>query len=210
MGDLIHLDERRGRRAASATAFFFDICCPLSYLVTERVERTLGAVDWVPVDGALLGAQDREDDTRLGVLRARAESYARELRLPLVWPGAHSTHPLRPPRAPRARRACTFACELGAGAAFALAASRLAFCGGFDLDDPETLAEAAAAAGVPLKACLAAAGEAWRDAELRDAAALLREHGVAQLPALRIDGRWLEGEAALLAGPLLRVGRARP
>lgn len=209
MGDLIHLDERRSRRAASATAFFFDICCPLSYLVAERVERLLGAVDWIPVEGALLCARDREDDARLDVLRARVESYARELRLPLVWPDVHPAHPTRPPRAPRARRACTFACELGAGPAFALAASRLAFCGGFDLDDPETLAEAAAAAGVPLQPCLEAAGETWRDEELSDAALLLQEHGVAQLPALRIDGRWLEGEAALLTGPLLRAGRAQ-
>ncbi|MGH2888473.1 MAG: DsbA family protein [Solirubrobacteraceae bacterium] len=209
MGDLIHLDERRSRRAATATVFFFDICCPLSYLVAERVERILGAVDWIPVEGTLLCDRDRDDDAQLGVLRARVESYARELRLPLVWPDVHPAHPTRPPRATRARRACTFACELGAGPAFALAASRLAFCGGFDLDDPETLAEAAAAAGVPLQPCLEAAGETWRDEELCDAALLLREYGVAQLPALRIEGRWLEGEAALLTGPLLRAGRAR-
>ena len=35
-------------------------------------------------------------------------------------------------------------------AAFVLAATRLAFCGGFDLEDPEILAEAAAAAGIVL------------------------------------------------------------
>ena len=70
------------------------------------------------------------------------------LRLPLVWPD-------RLPRRARGRsRAAAYAAEIGAGARFALAASRLAFCGGFDLDDPETLAEAAAAAGIPLRACL--------------------------------------------------------
>ena len=74
------------------------------------------------------------------------------MRLPLIWPEPFSDG------GRRARRAASFACELGAGAAFALAAGRLAYCGGFDLDDPETLAEAAAAAGVPLAPCLEAAG----------------------------------------------------
>ncbi len=63
---------------------------------------------------------------------------------PLIWPEPFADGGVR------ARRAASFACELGAGAAFALAAGRLAYCGGFDLDDPETLAEAAAAAGLPL------------------------------------------------------------
>jgi 2-hydroxychromene-2-carboxylate isomerase len=64
-----------------------------------------------------------------------------------------------PADVPRALRAATFASEIGAGPRFALAASRLTFCGGFDLDDPETLVEAAAAAGVPLDPCLEAAGD---------------------------------------------------
>ena len=61
-----------------------------------------------------------------------------ELRLPLVWPDGF------PVAAPSALRAAAYAAEIGAGARFALAASRLAFCGGFDLEDPEILAEAAA------------------------------------------------------------------
>ena len=40
-------------------------------------------------------------------------------------------------------RAAHYASQQGRGAAFVLAAGRLAFCGGFDLDDPELLAEAA-------------------------------------------------------------------
>ncbi len=47
-----------------------------------------------------------------------------------------------------------------------LAAGRLAFCGGFDLDDPELLAEAAAAAGIDM--------EGWLSALARDAAATAR------------------------------------
>ena len=42
-----------------------------------------------------------------------------------------------------------------------LAIGRLSFCGGFDVDDPEILAEAAAAAGLDLDACLLAAVNPW-------------------------------------------------
>jgi 2-hydroxychromene-2-carboxylate isomerase len=189
MGQVIYLSEHRVKLSRSEPApppaFFFDVSCPLSYLTAERIERKLGAVEWVPVDGASL--------RRESLVRDRADAYAREPRLPLVWPD-------RFPGAARcALRAAAFACEIGAGPAFALAASRLAFCGGFDLDDPETLAEAAAAAGVPLDECLQAAGEAWRDEELEYTTTFLRAQGVTELPAIRIGDRWFEGEAGLLA-----------
>ena len=47
----------------------------------------------------------------------------------------------------RAARRRTTRPSTTAAAAFTLAACRLAYCGGFDLEDPEVLAEAAAAAG---------------------------------------------------------------
>ena len=208
MGQVIYLDERRSERSRTASMtqplFFFDVSCPLSYLTAERIERKLGEVEWVPVDGASLWASAGEEPpvTRGDdhVLRSRADSCARALRLPLVWPD-------RFPGAARcAQRASAFACEVGAGAAFALAASRLAFCGGFDLEDPETLAEAAAAAGVPLEECLSAAGETSRDEELEANAELLRAHGIRELPAIRIGDQWFEGEAGLLAAGALTVG----
>jgi 2-hydroxychromene-2-carboxylate isomerase len=212
MGHVIYLDERRAGRSNKLLnilpAFFFDVTSPLSYLMAERVERKLGTVDWVAADGSRLrrirmeaaaggeGPGPAPAETR--PLRTRAEACARAMRLPLVWPDRF------PGGSPCAQRACAFACELGAGGAFALAASRLAFCGGFDLEDPETLAEAAAAAGVPLEECLAAAGETWRDEELEATARHLHAHGVTELPAIRIDGRWIEGESGLLvAGALL-------
>src|SRR3712207_6951120 len=40
---------------------------------------------------------------------------------------------------------------------------RLAFCGGYDLEDPEVLGEAAAAAGIGLDDCLRAARDEGRD-----------------------------------------------
>jgi 2-hydroxychromene-2-carboxylate isomerase len=215
MGQVIYLDEHRSERlrpaVVSGPLFFFDVSCPLSYLTAERIERKLGEVEWIPVDGASLRATAAGHDVRatgphadadLHGLRTRADSCARALRLPLVWPD-------RFPGAARcAQRASTFACEIGAGAAFALAASRLAFCGGFDLEDPETLAEAAAAAGVPLEECLSAAGETWRDEELEANADLLRTRGISELPAIRIGDQWFEGEAGLLAAGALVTWRS--
>ena len=96
------------------------------------------------------------------------------------------------------------AIELGAGPRFALAVSRLAFCGGFDLEDPETLAEAAAAAGVPLDDCLQAAGDPSHDRRLHSVAARLRSSGIEELPAIELDGRLLAGEAGLLGVRAMR------
>jgi 2-hydroxychromene-2-carboxylate isomerase len=85
----------------------------------------------------------------------------------------------------------------GVGPAFALAACRLAFCGGFDLDDPVNLAEAAAAGGIEFVECLRAAQDAANDAPLETSASGLLALGVTQLPALRIGPRWFAGEASL-------------
>jgi 2-hydroxychromene-2-carboxylate isomerase len=230
MGQVIYLNERRAERPRPTPeqppAFFFDVSCPLSYLTAERVERTLGEVEWIPVDGASMYSGspgecsqsspapapraserafgDGMEDSAHHAVRARADACARALRLPLVWPDRF------PGEARCAQRAATFACEIGAGAAFALAASRLAFCGGFDLEDPETLAEAAAAAGVPLDECLQAAGEAWRDEELEYAAGVLQAQGVTELPAIRIGDRWFQGEAGLMAASALLSESAAP
>ena len=240
MGDLILLDQRReahrrrrgvaegpgggaGRRSAGRrgpalsaprTTFFFDLACPLSYLAAERVERTLGDAHWVPVSAGSLFEARAGAAPPLEELREPAEHWARRLKLPLVWPERF------PAQTPLALRAAAHAAEVGAGAAFALAASRLAFCGGFDLDDPETLAEAAAAAGVPLEDCLAAAADPARDQPLQAAARRLRARGVRRLPALGLEAwgrpgsgdagepRFVQGESPVFTAlDLLRNGR---
>ena len=151
MGDVIRLSERRealrrrgaGRqRERSRAQFFFDLSCPFTYLAAERVERAFDDVIWTPASSeALRRTCLVDDDVAAAAVRRAAEERAAALRLPLVWPERFPTE------VSAAMRVAAFAAENGRGAAFVLAATRLAFCGGFDLDDPEILAEAAAAAG---------------------------------------------------------------
>jgi 2-hydroxychromene-2-carboxylate isomerase len=113
------------------------------------------------------------------------------LRLPLVWPDHF------PPAGGAALRIAVYAVREGVGSAFALAAFRLAFCGGFDLEDPVILADAAAAAGIELDACLRAAGDSSHDEPVEAAALGLMSQGVTQVPALRVGTRWFAGESRL-------------
>lgn len=201
MGELIVLTERladRSRPMSDRPAFFFDLACPFSYLAAERVEKLLGEVEWIPVAGHFVG---RNRAARLPQMRETAERRAAELRLPLVWPDRF------PEGSPSALRAAAYASEAGAGARFALAASRLAFCGGFDLEGPEILAEAAAAAGIPLDSCLAAAGDLFRDGALHATMRGLLARGVSELPAIRIGRCWLKGERAVVEAAALLHAR---
>lgn len=193
MGVVISLDQRRaavrarrvGSRAERRAELFFDLADPFSYLAAERVDRAFDAVVWTPAAGAgLRGASSPLDPAA----RDRAERRAAELRMPLVWPERH------PAAVPLAMRAASLAAEQGRAAAFALAAGRLAFCGGFDLDDPEILAEAAAASGVGVDACLAAAGDPWRDAAIVAAGRRLQGAGADRLPTLQVGQALFSGE----------------
>ena len=170
--------------------FYFDLACPFSYLAAERVERLLGQVSWVPVlrrpvTGAPLPSEPE---------MFAAEGRAHELRLPMTWPDFSEDG------FPTAMRVAAYAADAGGGAGgrFGLAALRLAFCGGYDLGEPEILAEAAAAAGLGFDGCLAAAQDELWDAVLETAARRLAAAGVKRLPAFRIDDRWFDGEHALL------------
>jgi 2-hydroxychromene-2-carboxylate isomerase len=190
MGELIDFSERKADRsrprAHAETAFYYDLACPFSYFAAERVERLLGEMHWIPVP-SLVTTSGRQ----IAELRARAELRAAELRLPLVWPARF------PEAVPGALRSAVRALDVGAGARFGLAAARLAFCGGFDLEDPEVLAEAAAVAGLALDDCLAAAGDPSLDATLEATARGLRAQGVTELPAMRSGRRFRHGERGL-------------
>ncbi len=191
----------RGLVPTDNVVFFYALDCPFSYLTAERVERVLGEVEWVPVAGlSAEWASPRRSES--AQVRRRAEHLAAELRLPLVWPD-HSTT-----GASSALRVAAKAGKLATGARFALAASRLAFCGGFNLEDPEILAEAAAAAGLPLAHCLAAARDTSLDQGLLDGAYRLRAQGITQLPAVCAERRWYQGDSCLTQAEALLTSRA--
>jgi 2-hydroxychromene-2-carboxylate isomerase len=191
MGELIDLTERRNARfrpprTAVHAEFFFDLACPFTYLAAERVEREFPGVRWTPANAADLRAHLRSENAR-----RVAEARAAALRLPLVWPEWF------PAAAPAAMRLAGHAAECGRGAAFALAAGRLAFCGGFDLDDPEVLAEAAAAAGLALADAMRAARDARRDAAIEAAGRCLLAGGADRLPVLAVGRGVFCGEVRI-------------
>jgi 2-hydroxychromene-2-carboxylate isomerase len=197
MGEVIRLAERRAARrtrgermsGASSVEFLFDLACPYSYLAAERVERAFENVVWTPASGtALRGGAADSDPVQLELARTAAEIRASELRLPLVWPERW------PADVPAAMRAAAYASERGRGAPFVLAAGRLAFCGGFDIEDPEILAEAAAAAGIGMDRCLQAVGELRRDGPIEAAGRRLLAVGADRLPALRVGRSLFWGE----------------
>ena len=184
--------------------FYFDLSCPFSYLAAERVERAFNQVTWRPAFASVIERRDPVSDPFAAErVRRVAEARAAELHLPLQWPDRF------PAEVPAAMRAAAFACEQGKGGAFLLAAGRLAFCGGFDLDDPEILAEAAAASGVSLAPCLRAAGDLRRDGAIERTSRNLLAAGADRLPALRVGRSLVWGEDRV-AGALVasRMGTA--
>jgi 2-hydroxychromene-2-carboxylate isomerase len=186
MGDLIALSGRFEERSAlrptsTRPRFYFDLGCPFSYFAAERVERLLGELDWIPASSTAFPASSAPE----------AEERASALRLPLVWPERFG-EPVH-----GAMRAAAYASEGGASARFALAAFRLAFCGGYDLDVAAVLGELARATGIPRAGCLQASADAGRDEVLLTTARALRRRGVQRLPAFGLAGRLLAGESAL-------------
>src|SRR3954452_18936087 len=212
MGDVISLDERRSARLAiperrpsrMKVTFFFDLASPFTYLAAERVDRLFPGLTWSPALTEALHAGDplsvREDRE---AAQAAAEQRALLLHMPLVWPDE------QPADARVAMRVAALAAADGRAAPFVLAASRLAFCGGFDLDDPEVLAEAAAAAGLGLDATLAAAGDPRYDAVTEACGRRLLAAGATRLPVIGTPSGLVFGEARISAflatgtGPLV-------
>jgi 2-hydroxychromene-2-carboxylate isomerase len=195
MGHVIELERRRARRARGTApggrrprvTCVFDVGSPWTYLAAERIDRQFAGVCWRPALEVAMPGGARRDE----VARIAAERRARDLGLPLVWPEHW------PVAARGASRAAALAARAGRAAAFVLAAGRLAFCGGFDLDDPSVVAEAAATAGLDVDAALAAAADLSLDAELEARARRLAELGGGTLPALLLDGALFCGEGRL-------------
>ena len=192
MAEVIQLAGRRGSRAAPSApeivpaTLFFDLASPHTYLVAERIERRVGEAVWRP---AVLPVVQHDAAETV----AAAQRRAHDLRMPLVWPERF------PARVPTAMRVATYATEHGCGAAFAIAAGRLAFCGGFDVEDPDILAEGAAAAGLDVDGALVAARDPRRDHQVGMAGRAVGLAGEAQLPALQHEERLYCGELRISA-----------
>jgi 2-hydroxychromene-2-carboxylate isomerase len=215
MGEVIRLAEHREKtrrartRVGSVRAeFLFDLACPFTYLAAERVERAFDHIVWTPASATVLrGGSLAADPEAEAAVRVAAAERAAELRLPLEWPESF------PAEVPAAMRVASHAADCGRGAAFVLAAGRLAFCGGFDLDDPEILFEAAAAAGLSLDDCLVAAGDRRREGAIEVAGRRLLAAGADRLPALKVGrslywGEQRVAEAAAAARVQTRVTSA--
>jgi 2-hydroxychromene-2-carboxylate isomerase len=203
LGELISLAARRAARAGTGTppvrprvSFYFDLLSPWTYLAAERVERQFVGVRWRPVVPDVLAPEESDEDARR-VVELRAE----QLRMPLVWPDTW------PSAGRSAMRVASLAAERGRAAPFVLAASRLAFCGGYDLDDPEALAEAAAAAGLGLGESLKAAGNLRRDGPLERAGLRLLAQGADELPVFVVGHVLFCGEGRLSEAAAMADGR---
>ena len=210
MGDVISLAEPTARsrdgvarhrdagaRAARAT-FYFDLSSPFTYLAAERVDR-------------LFPRPRRGSPVLEEVLQAAGAVDAPPPRSARTRSGCRSSGPRlgrrgRPPRDARRRRSPP---SRARAAPFVLAATRLAFCGGFELDHPEVLAEAAAAANLGLEDCLHAAGDVGRDGAMEEGARRLLAQGADRLPALRV-GRLLFAGEDRVAEARRRAGPACP
>jgi 2-hydroxychromene-2-carboxylate isomerase len=204
LGELISLAERRAARAAASAprtrprvSFYFDLASPWTYLAAERVDRLFAEVHWRPAMADALHIDRGAEEER-----EAADERAALLRMPLVWPEAWPTAGLS------AMRVATLAAERGRAAAFVLATSRLAFCGGFDVDDPEILAEAAAVAGLGLEECLQAAGDLRRDGPPEQAALRLLSRGADALPVIVVGRSLYCGEHRIAEAAAAATGRS--
>lgn len=195
MAEVIQLTQRRPgptsrpampQAPMAPTTLYFDLASPYMYLVAERIERRVGSAVWRPA--TLPTPHPRGEQ-----VVAEAQARAAALRMPLVWPERF------PSRVPTAMRVATYANEQGCCPPFAIAAGRLAFCGGFDLEDPDILAEAAAAAGLDVDGALAAAREPRRDHQIGMAGRAVGLAGGASLPALEHERRIYCGEPCITA-----------
>ena len=207
MGTVTSLERHRQDRARHQAVarpgvihatLFFDLCSPYTYLAAERAERLFPGLEWRPACATALHCGALHGEDTWGAVAARAE----RLSLPLVWPQERCSYPV-----PAAMRVASLAAERGICAQFVLAASRLMYCGGYDIDDPEILSEAAAAAGIGFGDMLRAVGDVSRDGPIEAAGRRLLQAGADRLPALRVGGAVFGGENRM-SEAFLALGRS--
>ena len=180
----------------SEPAFVFGAMSPYSWFAAERVEALLGPVRWWPVfAGGLFRSRGRPSwgltDERPGQIaecEARAERHGLG---PIAWPDPWPTVDLK------IARALIRAGDDGATRELALAAMRLAFREGRDLDEVETIAEAARRAGLDPSAIVAAIDDDDVKARTRAATDAAFALGVRGVPTIVVEGQLFWGDDRL-------------
>jgi 2-hydroxychromene-2-carboxylate isomerase len=179
-----------------APVFYFDLGSPYAYLTAERIDRLFDAVDWQPILlGAVLKRLEKASWAlgparveNIGEIERRAARYGLPpFRVVPSWPSDYLF----------AMRVATAARQIGAVERFALAAFRSAFAAGRDLSTPETVLEAAAAAGLDRTRLKAEASSQTTKDALRDATEQALALGVGGVPTLAIGGRLYFGDDRL-------------
>jgi len=183
--------------ANHAPRFFLDVGSPYAYLAAERIERVLPVAPvWEPVLlGAIFKATGGGSWARTP---ARAEGIAEVERRaaayglpPIHWPDPWPNDGLA------AMRAATAADLAGAGRAFLLAALRVAFRDGRNLEDRDAIADAARAAGLDGDELLAATADPAVKARLRERTEQAVALGVTGVPSVAVRGEVFWGDDRL-------------
>jgi 2-hydroxychromene-2-carboxylate isomerase len=174
-----------GGRSTDDPAFYFDFGEPRAYLAAERILQLMpGPAEWIPVDGAALGAppQALSPNGRLELERLGAERGLQRF----VWP-----EPL-PFESGLVLRAATYAKGIGRVVAFSLAAFRQCYAAGRSLADADNVVIAASACEMHPAAVLKGCELRSTYAALESATERARARGVRSLPAVYVpaaDGR---------------------
>ena len=177
-------------------AFVFGAMSPYSWFAAERVEALMGPVRWWPVfAGGLFKSGGRtswgltdERPEKLADCEARARRHGLG---PIVWPDPWPTVDLK------IARALVRAGDDGATRELALAAMRLTFLEGRDLDEVDTIAEAARRAGLDPDVIVAAIDDEEVKARTRASTDAAFALGVRGIPTLVVGDQLFWGDDRL-------------
>ena len=191
------------------TDFFFGAMSPYSWLAAERIAGLLPQARWRAVFlGGLFHGAGRESwgfSDRREQEMAECERRAAEYGLgPMQWPERWPTSDLA------VARAMTFAEREGTLERFALAAMRLAFLEGRDLEQRETVLEAGARSALDSTLLERALADETIKLALREETERALARGVVGVPTLAVGEQLFWGDDRLEeAAAAARAGAAR-
>ena len=182
--------------SAAPPTFYFGAMSPYSWLAAERIERMIPQARWRGVlAGVVFAAHGRTSwgltERRaegLADCQARAESYGLG---PIVWPPRWPTSDLQ------VSRGMLVAQRSGLLRPFALAAMRLSFLEGADLEDPEVVLEAARRTGIDPGQLAEGIAETAIKQELRELVDEALAAGVFGVPTVVVGGELFWGDDRL-------------